>query len=97
MDDLTRQIAELKASTAAEVGAGHDTARTTAATTMANKKSSKDALLDRITGSGGAAAPKAGAPAADKFTVGKVYTDAAGNKATYKGAGQWEPVQEPVK
>ena len=59
VDDLTGQIAELKANTAVTVGAGHDTARTTAATTMANKKSAKDALLDRITSGGQTPAPTA--------------------------------------
>lgn len=29
----------------------------------------------------------------DKFTAGKVYTDAAGNRAKYLGAGKWEPVK----
>jgi hypothetical protein len=40
------------------------------------------------------AAPAAPAPAApstpgDQFEVGKTYTDADGNKATYLGGGKW--------
>ena len=29
----------------------------------------------------------------DKFTTGKVYTDKAGNRAKYLGAGKWEPIK----
>jgi hypothetical protein len=30
---------------------------------------------------------------ADKFTAGKVYTDANGNRARYLGGGKWEPIK----
>jgi len=36
------------------------------------------------------ATPSAVPAPTDKFIVGKVYTDAAGNKATYLGNGQWQ-------
>lgn len=32
-------------------------------------------------------------PTADKFVVGKVYTDAKGNRAVYRGNDQWEPAK----
>lgn len=32
-----------------------------------------------------------GAPAADKYEVGKVYVDSKGNKAKYSGNGKWDP------
>lgn len=44
-------------------------------------KAKRDAAL------GPAAAP------ADKFTVGNVYRDGAGNRAKYLGGGKWEPVK----
>lgn len=40
----------------------------------------------------GAVTP-APAAAQDKFVVGKEYVDAQGNRATYRGNGQWEPVK----
>lgn len=35
----------------------------------------------------------ASAPAADQYTVGKTYRDKNGNRAIYRGPGQWEPVK----
>lgn len=41
----------------------------------------------------GASAPASTPAAQDKFVVGKEYRDAAGNRAIYRGNGQWEPVR----
>ena len=32
-------------------------------------------------------------PTVEKFTVGKAYTDGKGNRAVYRGNGQWDPVK----
>lgn len=48
----------------------------------------------RVPGPGraGQGTPAAAPAAQDKFIVGKEYVDAAGNRAVYRGNGQWEPV-----
>jgi hypothetical protein len=38
-------------------------------------------------------APRAVREAAQQFEAGKVYTDASGNKARFKGGGKWEDVK----
>jgi hypothetical protein len=56
VDQLTQQIEELRANTSTTVGAGHDVARTDAATITSSKPSRQEALLRAITG-GNAGSP----------------------------------------
>lgn len=46
----------------------------------------------QIVGAAGATPAANAAPVAPQYEVGKVYTDAKGNKATYRGPGQWEDI-----
>ena len=50
----------------------------------------EDALRDSVSGgqSGGQESPQE-----DKFETGKTYTDGKGNKAIYKGNGEWQPTR----